>query len=590
MDLPGGLIINPFKVYATEKNNRVFHAYSQHTENLKIYSPGGNTSVSFAIDVAWPGHCTEPYEIGNFHQETLLDDPGATASIWVEVFDWQNNVSSVSLFCPQITAETLVYFTQVDTTEFQLELVNIAGAVAGEYSGVIIANSSGIPLYDFVPIIVSVDYNTIGLIQNDPGSFDGYTLFRQMTYPTSYLIDMDGNLVHSWEADDEAGMVVYLLENGNLLYNVEHDSGPGPTGGRIEEIDWDGNIVWEYEVPVGTYRTHHDIERLPNGNTLLIAYEYKPEQECIDAGRDPDTIADGQLAPDAIIEIEPTGPASGNVVWEWHAWDHMSSEIGGFANGQPVSTDITDPGKLDINFSINGSKDWLHLNAVDYNPEYDQIILSSLHFRELFIIDHSTADYSDPQSGIDAARGPAGDIIYRWGNPQAYGAGDKFDKKFFGQHDTHWIEPGLPGESNILVFNNGGQRNYSSVEEIVPPVDEFGNYDLTPGEAFDPVEQSWIYTAETPEDFYSGNKSGTQRLPNGNTLICATQTGWFFEITPDEQVVWQYICPVNSGGPQQQGTLVNNNSVFRSYRYSAEYPGLAGRDLMPGDPIELPRE
>ncbi|MCD6216498.1 aryl-sulfate sulfotransferase [bacterium] len=519
-----------------------------------------------------------------------MDDMGASANIWIDVLDWQNDVGSVYLYCPAITAEPLVPFTQVDNTLFQLELVNNTAAAAGEYPGVIIAYSSGVPLFDFVTIKVSVEQNTIGMIQNLPGSFEGYTLFSPGKNPGAYLIDMDGNLVHSWESDYIVGSSCYLLENGNLLYSCR-GTGPGPIGGRIEEIDWDGNLIWEYDFPAGEYRFHHDIERLPNGNTLFVAFEFMEAQETLDAGRDPALLPTRDFRPDSVIEIKPYGSNSGNIVWEWHTWDHMSSVLGGTANGQPVSTDITDPGKLNINFPENDSDDWLHINAVDYNPEYDQIILSSRHLSEVLIIDHSTADYLHPQSGIDAARGPAGDILYRWGNPQAYGAGDESDQKYFGPHDAQWIEPGLNGEGNILVFNNGRFRgsDYSSIDEIVPPVDEFGNYELIPGESFGPAEQSWIYTTEIPEDFFSGALSGTQRLPNGNTLICEGNTGRFFEITPDEEIVWEYINPITADGPQKQGTIVKSK-VFRCYRYSADYPALAGRDLTPGDPIELPRE
>jgi hypothetical protein len=39
--------------------------------------------------------------------------------------------------------------------------------------------------------------------------------------------------------------------------------------------------------------------------------------------------------------------------------------------------------------------------------------------------------------------------------------------------------------------------------------------------------------------------------------------------------------PGGGGGPPPLG-----NAVFRSYRYAANYPGLAGKDLTPGKTIE----
>jgi hypothetical protein len=164
--------------------------------------------------------------------------------------------------------------------------------------------------------------------------------------------------------------------------------------------------------------------------------------------------------------------------------------------------------------------------------------------------------------------GKGGDILYRWGNPAAYDAGASNDQKLFGQHGANWIEKDCPGEGNILVFNNeqsGPEGRYSSVDEIVPPVDSNGNYTITPGSAFDPEEPLWVYTTEKPSDLYSKLLSNSQRLPNGNTLICSAQQGWFIEVTPDKDTVWQYhnILPAPL-----------TNAVARVHRYHPDFPGI----------------
>ena len=176
----------------------------------------------------------------------------------------------------------------------------------------------------------------------------------------------------------------------------------------------------------------------------------------------------------------------------------------------------------------------------------------------------------------------------------AYDAGDVGDKQLFLQHDAQWIEPGLPGEGNILVFNNGQGRpgdDYSSVDEIVPPVDAAGNYALE-GDTFGPAAPIWSYSDQP--DFYSSYISGAVRMPNGNTLITSGEQGHMFEVTPEGNTVWSYINPVGNEGPMVQGEPVpilfgasGINIVFRAYRYAPDYPGLAGRDLTPGDPIEI---
>ena len=91
-----------------------------------------------------------------------------------------------------------------------------------------------------------------------------------------------------------------------------------------------------------------------------------------------------------------------------------------------------------------------------------------------------------------------GAIFYTDGEiPIAYDRGNVSDQKLFAQHDAHWIEPGLPGEGNILIFNNGRFRpggNYSTIDEIVPPVDQNGNYTLNPDSTYGPDTLFWSYS------------------------------------------------------------------------------------------------
>lgn len=182
-----------------------------------------------------------------------------------------------------------------------------------------------------------------------------------------------------------------------------------------------------------------------------------------------------------------------------------------------------------------------------------------------------------------------GDFLYRWGNPIGYDAGTELDQQLFLQHDAQWIPPGLPGEGNVLLFNNGGQgRLWSTVDEIETTVDGNGHYPQpAPGVAHGPSAASWFYIADPTGDFYASFISGAQRLPNGNTLICSGPQGRLFEVTTAGEIVWEYISPVGNAGPVAQGEAADGNNVFRCTRISADYAGLQGRDLTPGPPIEL---
>ena len=221
-----------------------------------------------------------------------------------------------------------------------------------------------------------------------------------------------------------------------------------------------------------------------------------------------------------------------------------------------------DSPKKDQTPAVRKNPDWMHVNAVAYNAELDQIVLSSSHFHEIWIIDHSTT--KEEAKGHTGGRwGKGGDILYRWGNPRAYRNGTNLDQRLFGQHNIQWISKGLSGEGHLLVFNNGGGRKpveYSSVDEFVPPTDKDGNYVRPKRGPFGPAKPLWSYTAPDKKDFYSWFISGTQRLPNGNTLINAGAVGIVFEVTPENETVWKFSnpfkpvanAPRTAGGPPKR--------------------------------------
>ena len=388
-----------------------------------------------------------------------------------------------------------------------------------------------------------------------------YTLFAPLNSTDTYLMDDDGQLVHSWPAGYRPANAVYLLDNGLLLHtgktqNKTFDA--GGAGGMVQLIDWEGNVAWEYAYAGDTHLQHHDARMLPNGNILMIAWQYKTALEAQAQGRNPDLLEDGALWPDSIIEVAPTGPATGRIVWEWHVWDHLIQDYDPQKKNYGVVADH--PGRIDINFTMNGHADWTHFNSIDYNPALDQILISVHNFSEIWVIDHSTTT-AQAASARGGNSGRGGELLYRWGNPEAYGAGTSFDQRLFHQHDAEWIRPGLPGQGNILIFNNGLGRpggDYSSIEEITPPVDNLGTYAYSQGSAYGPQTVVWQYTARTPTRFYATNISGQQRLANGNTLICSGPQGYFFEVTPAGQTVWEY----------EYG-----DAVFKIERYPLDYPG-----------------
>lgn len=429
---------------------------------------------------------------------------------------------------------------------------------------------------------------TIGLFQNDSAAFDGYTLFSPITYTTTYLIDNCGRLVHSWPSTHRPGQSVYLLPDGKLFRTTSIAStyfNAGGAGGGVEVLDWNGNVTWSYVFSDSAHRQHHDALMLPNGHALLIAWELHQVADAVSNGRNP-ALLSGSMWSEQLIEVDTN---TSSIVWSWHVWDHLVQHFDSTQANYGVIADH--PELVNLNYTTQPSNfdDWLHMNALDYNPQFDQILVSIHNFSEFWIIDHSTTE-AQAASHSGGTFGHGGDLLYRWGNPQTYGRGIAADQKFFGQHNVQWIDAGLPDAGKILVFNNGLNRpagNYTSIEKLDPAVDGSGNY-TSPGTlAYSPSATSWIYTANPPNSFFANIISGAQQLPNGNIVFCNGPAGEFWEIGTNDSFVWHYINPVNSTGTNTQGTVVSNNGTFRCTRYATTYSGLAGQTLTPGAEIEL---
>jgi len=423
-----------------------------------------------------------------------------------------------------------------------------------------------------------------GVLLHDARALPGYNLINP-SGKSIYLYDNEGRVVHSWTSEYSGG-VAYLLDNGHLFRTAEATNRDqrfkGPAmGGRFQEFDWHGNLVWDLEYHSEKRVPHHDAIKLPNGNALLICWEMIDEKEAVAQGRRAETVKESHLQPDCLVEIRPTGPKTGEIVWEWRSWDHLIQDRD---RAKPNYGKVADhPERIDLNYlqreddpavqpvpakadAATGpakdlpkkeekrapvDPDWMHVNAVAYNPDLDQIALSSPKFNEIWIIDHGTT--TEEARGHTGGRcGKGGDLLYRWGNPRAYRNGTRLDQRLFFQHNIQWIPKGLPGEGHLLVFNNGSERQpdeYSSVDELEPPTDKTGAYVRREHAPFGPDVALWSYHAPNKAEFFSWFISGAQRLANGNTLINSGAQGIVFEVTPDQEIVWKFVNPFKNVPP-----------------------------------------
>ena len=409
------------------------------------------------------------------------------------------------------------------------------------------------------------------MVETDPERVaPGYTVIQTFTTKDGLIVNNDREVVAVLE-NDHPIMHSEILPNGHRIvegyrYSERFRNAGGYTG-CLEEYDEHGNAVWQLDLSSDEYTAHHDFAILPNGNILTITWESVTAEQAISQGRDPETVPDdGDFWFDGVIEIDPY---DAEIVWEWSVRHHIIQD---FDPGMPNYGVVADhPERWDINkyvpsFVTGGiSADWAHFNAIDYNPELDQILLSSNFHGEFYVIDHSTSPYE--AAGHKGGRyGKGGDILYRWGNPANYNRGTEEDRELWGQHDVQWIREGLNGAGNILMFNNGGQgQPWSTVIEIAPPMNADGTYVLNDGEAWGPTEKVWLYDPEPPEKFFSFFVSGAQRLPNGNTLINQGAGAKVREVTADGEIVWEYRYTDYDVPPA---------GMFRANKYPPDHPGV----------------
>jgi hypothetical protein len=399
-----------------------------------------------------------------------------------------------------------------------------------------------------------------------------YTFYSVQNSTSAVLLDTNGTTYHTWSFGSSArtGYSSYLLSGGTVLRTVARQGNSFQGGGmcgQVQKVDWDGNVLWNYICSTTTYCSHHDIHPMPNGNVLLIVYELKSSSEVTQAG----CKWAHTMWPDMIMEVQPTGASSGEIVWEWHAWDHLVQDYDPTKDNYGVVADH--PELLDINYANSQqTKDWMHVNGIDYNEELDQIVISSHFLNELYVIDHSTTiEEAAGHTGGNSGKG--GDILYRWGNPAAYDAGGS--KIFNVVHDAHWISPGSYRAGTLVGFNNNGvSQTKSSVDIIYPPYDGY-NYEYTPGSAYLPSTYDWRHACNG----HTNNEGGCHNLPNGNILVCITQAGFIYEVDSNNNMLWSK--NLSGGGSSNarryskcyvEGTLIeaplitqHNDTLFSSY-------------------------
>jgi len=461
-----------------------------------------------------------------------------------------------------------------------------------------------------------------GLTKTTEGLSPGYVLLSVPNSGSTYLLNRKGEVVHIWKGSyGSFSSNPYLMDDGSIFLTEDDPDYPvfdaGGNNGRLEKISWDGKILWDFEYADEQQLLHHDIAVKPNGNILAIAYEAMSYDEALALGRAPHLIPHSGPYMEKIIELKPDGLHGANIVWEWHIKDHLIQDLDetkpnfgnpadhpellSFNTGDSIPPVISQD-SLETLKSIdragpnttrfNAWSDIYHFNAINYNPALQQIAISSPELSEIIIIDHSTTT-EEAASHEGGRSGMGGDLLYRWGNPENYHHGDSTNRRLWYQHDVRWIEAGKPGAGNLTIYNNNVPNgpdtlDYSSVYEIKPPLTAAGTYELRTDGSYGPDALEWNYVAPDTLSFYGSFISSAHRMENGNTFINEGPKGRFFEVTPENDIVWEFLNPYRGEARDLNGDPVRHMpwtySTFRSTFVPEDHPAFAGKELKPLDP------
>jgi hypothetical protein len=392
----------------------------------------------------------------------------------------------------------------------------------------------------------------VGTVVPCHAQFDGFALYNNQNQSTSYLIDADGQIAHSWSLPSNANYAMALKPNGNIVrgaVNPGNVLNGAAVGGKVQEFTPSGQLVWEFVYSTSSYVSHHDLCLMPNGNVLLTAWAVQTNATLQAMGYT------GNQAkwPTRIIEVAQNG-SGGQIVWEWNMLDRFIQYVD--ANKPNYMPIAEHPERMNINVVTTSSGggpnsgDWFHVNGIDYNEALDQIAFSSRFLSEIFIIDHSTTT-AEAAGHTGGKSGMGGDFLFRWGKPANYGTPGT--QTIAGAvHDVRWIKDDRPNAGYLQFVNNVGGPGNSTTIDAIDPEREGYLYPRVAGTAYGPTSNDWRHSCLAN----SAGQSASDRMPNGNTFV-ALSDAYMYEVDDQGTVVWQY-----------------NASPQKAFRYTCDDPGI----------------
>jgi hypothetical protein len=331
---------------------------------------------------------------------------------------------------------------------------------------------------------------------------------------------MAGRVVHTWNADPENHAEAWFLErpaNGHWFTMTQAplpdaDNSEAAGHSAVAELDWKGQAVWRYSAPAGIH-PRHDMDRVPNGHTLILGSRR----------RNAPRVSKRAIEDIPVVEADPAG----KIVRQWD----MPDDFDEFGFPPEVRRAIYERGGDVFHTNTLEVLRGNELAASDARFAPGNLLRCNRSNSLIFIVDRTT-----------------GKIVWRWGlEPRG----------LVGPH-----HPTMPHNGDILVYDNGGsaafpprRRGYTRLVDVNPSTGKV---------VWQYAHEPYSFK-ETPK-FFSSSRGSVRRLPNGNTLSPDCHKGRVFEITPQGEIVWEYISPFAWG----RGTGVVDSGMYRVYRCAYE--------------------